>query len=648
MKCTVYILWLLIFFAHIASGQTKCADKALHKSYLLARTDKYFSAINVLKNTLNKYPDCATTHCRLAELYYRTNQLDNALVASRTAIAINEAEGISAANALLDIIISYKEDSIANLFATNIFKSSVIKDTLSLNGNMQLVNHKEALSFKTNPTNASITNLTTKINDGASNFFPHLTLDGNTMVFTKIKDGANEDFYISTFDTCNGWQAPKNMGYPPNTSMPEGAPRLSSDGYYFFFTRCDSRSLNGWDGGGCDIIFCYKEDDSTWSSPQKFGATINSPGYEGQPCLSSNNKDMYFVSDREGGFGGKDIWRSSFIDGYWQKPINLGSSINSSADEEAPFIHPDNNTLYFASNGRKGLGGRDFFLARKINDSAWTNAINLGYPINTNGEEASIYVTAMGNEAYISRAPYKSSYYTICTATLPKLAQPAPTHCIKGKVYDKFNGLLFKNQRLHIYDSNMNLLQTFISNSGDASFAFPLPSNNKYILRINNMESYRTFEEVIDLTKKNNVTANIYFDIAMKLPELYDTLYKSTVTHLIDIDTQLYHVYNNIQSWKKFKADSLVVYLSFAQNIFVDTALKDAVCFSDTGLINYNKWIDSVQLQNDSFCNFYFEFYKHYLAYCGLKKEQIVINKLPFWQRKKSLWNIEINVVEFY
>src|SRR5690606_8883785 len=101
-------------------------------------------------------------------------------------------------------------------------------------------------------------------------------------------------------------------------------------------------------------------------------APINTPGWESQPSISADGRTLYFVSTRAGGLGGYDIWKSDLIsDGTWSVPVNLGHDINTPYDEQSPFIHPDNETLYFSSNGWPGLGNKDLFMSRlKLDESA--------------------------------------------------------------------------------------------------------------------------------------------------------------------------------------------------------------------------------------------------------------------------------------
>ena len=168
--------------------------------------------------------------------------------------------------------------------------------------------------------------------------FPWISHDQRTLYFTRRMNNTDEDFFTTSVDSCGGWFTGTNMGSPPNTLNQESAQMISADGHYLFFMQCENRSINGWGQGGCDLYMAYRA-DSVWSVPQSFGATINTPGYEGMPCLSVDNRDLYFVSDRAGGFGGLDIWIAKFRNGLWQQPVNAGSQINTAGNETAPFLH---------------------------------------------------------------------------------------------------------------------------------------------------------------------------------------------------------------------------------------------------------------------------------------------------------------------
>jgi len=207
----------------------------------------------------------------------------------------------------------------------------------------------------------------------------------------------NEDFYKAK-KVDSVWRKAVNMGSPVNTEENEGALCISPDGKYIFFAACDRP--DGY--GSCDLYWSKKTGDS-WGTPENMGPVVNSSAWDSQPSFSSDGKTLYFASSREGGKGRSDIWKTELKpDGSWTAPVNLGDSINTKAEEMAPFIHPDNHTLYFASRGHQGMGGFDLFVSRMDADGNWSSPVDLAYPINTYADEINLVVNAKGDVAYIS------------------------------------------------------------------------------------------------------------------------------------------------------------------------------------------------------------------------------------------------------
>jgi Tol biopolymer transport system component len=202
-------------------------------------------------------------------------------------------------------------------------------------------------------------NMGSAINTKEDEYLPVITADEEMIIFTR-QENSNEDFFKSV--KRNGeWSVAEFLSKEINTSnFNEGAQNISPDGNYLFFTGC-----NRPDGLGCDI-YISKREGNDWSKPFNIGGPVNTAGWESQPSISADGRTLYFVSTRQGGYGGYDIWSSELnTDGTWSNPINLGQEINTSFDEQSPFIHPDNESLYFSSNGWPGLGNKDLFLSRK-------------------------------------------------------------------------------------------------------------------------------------------------------------------------------------------------------------------------------------------------------------------------------------------
>ena len=183
-----------------------------------------------------------------------------------------------------------------------------------------------------------------------------------------------EDVFIS-YKEEEGWSKPKNIGPVINSHGHDAAIGLSPDGQTLYLYRSDSVKWGN--------IFACRLNGEIWESPMKLKAPINSKNWEGSCSINADNNILFFVSNRPEGFGGKDIYMIRKLpNGEWAAPKNLGPTINTPEDEDAPFIHVDGQTLYFSSKGHKSMGGYDIFKTT-YNEGGWSTPTNIGYPINT-------------------------------------------------------------------------------------------------------------------------------------------------------------------------------------------------------------------------------------------------------------------------
>ena len=281
-----------------------------------------------------------------------------------------------------------------------------------------------ALEALQNPVPFQPENMGKEINSKWEEYLPSISADGSYFVFTRRgphqENIVSEDFFASTLKDGE-WSVSETLGQTLNSFGNEGAQCLSSDGKILFFTACDRE-----DGfGRCDIYVSFLGAQG-WSLAQNIGPSVNSPHWESQPSISPDGKDLYFVSNRPGGQGKMDIWKSTLTpQGSFGEPINLGKTINTADDEMSPFIHTDNQTLYFASKGHVGMGDFDLFLSRRTHAlEKWASPENLGYPINTHDVENSLIVASDGQTAYF--ASDKSGYgqEDIFWFKLPESVQP--------------------------------------------------------------------------------------------------------------------------------------------------------------------------------------------------------------------------------
>jgi outer membrane protein OmpA-like peptidoglycan-associated protein len=244
---------------------------------------------------------------------------------------------------------------------------------------------------------------------------------------------------------------------------------------------------------------------------------VNTTAWESQPCLGADGRTLYFVSTRRGGFGGSDIWESTLSDeGYWGTPVNLGDTINTTADEMAPFIHPDGHTLYFSSRGHMGMGGADLFVSRKAADGHWQKPENIGYPVNSKNDEINLIINAKGTEAFISAEREKGyGNMDIYRFELPVQYRPAMVSFVHGKVFDKNTSVpLLASLELIDMQSNKVIVSSW-SDMVTGEFVMSLPVDKDYALNVS-CKGYLFYSQNFSVSKENDSVNPVKLDIPMQ------------------------------------------------------------------------------------------------------------------------------------
>jgi outer membrane protein OmpA-like peptidoglycan-associated protein/tetratricopeptide (TPR) repeat protein len=324
-------------------------------------------------------------------------------------------------------------------------------------------------------------NLGDSINTINLEYFPSITVDGQKLIFTRRIKG-NEDIYESDLKDSTWGMAYPLPGKINSTTFNEGAENISQDGNWLIFTGCNfPQGL-----GSCDLYISYLTKNG-WSEPENLGPNVNSEFWESTPSLSPDKRDLYFSSNVPGGFGGKDIWVCHKNDnGHWEEPVNLGSEINTPGDESTPFIHADNQTLYFNSTGHPGYSENpDLFVSHKLPGGKWSKPENLGYPINTIGDEGSLVVASDGKTAYYAsdRSDSKGGL-DIYTFELREDIRPLKTLWVKGKVYDAKTkeGL---PSSVELNEIKTGELVSKLQTDEDGNYLVTLPVGKDYAFNVN-------------------------------------------------------------------------------------------------------------------------------------------------------------------
>ena len=504
---------LVVFFTNgISYSQQKYSTKSPRAIELYERAKQlyyqrnYNKAIESLEKACKEDPDFIEAVIGLSDIYTELDNPGKAIIYLAKSIQMNSAFFPASFYNLGNLYFSLAQyNEAANNYKA--FLNSKSTDVrMRSAAKKKLANCEFGIEAITHPVPFKPENLGDSINSQYDEYWPSLSADEQTLVITRklpvndasgLSDSQQEDFYVSYWKEGH-WSKVKDIGPPLNTSDNEGAQSLSVDGKRMYFTAC-----NRPDGiGNCDIYVSFKKGDN-WSEPINLGEPINTTASEKQPSISPDGRTLYFISNRAGGKGGFDIY-SSYLndDGQWESPVNMGDSINTPYNEQSPFIHPDNQTLYFSSDGWVGMGGYDIFLSRRKEDGTWSKPVNLGYPINTQKDEIGLFVNAKGNKAYFSSSRIEGRGLDIYSFDLYPDAQPIPVSYMKGTVFDSETKQKLA-ARFELIDLHSGkLINQAISGSVTGSFLVTIPTNKEYALNVAK-DGYLFYSDHFSMTDRN-------------------------------------------------------------------------------------------------------------------------------------------------
>jgi outer membrane protein OmpA-like peptidoglycan-associated protein len=400
------------------------------------------------------------------------------------------------------------------------------KEFLAISQAIGQCQYARELSAK--PIEVTIENLGPNVNTKYDEYAPVVNADETLMLFTSRRpdnlggmrqedNDYYEDVYSAHFEEGQ-WQPAVNMK-PINTEAQDAPIAVSADGQVLFIHRDDN---------GGDIFVSFLE-GSQWTKPQNLGPPINTPFWEPSVWMSADRQRLFFVSNKPGGYGHRDIYVSSrMADGTWSGGKSLGPSVNTFMDEEAPYLHPDGKTLYFSSNGHKGMGGFDIFKTVELPDGTWSRPVNIGAPINSPVDDIYFLLSASGKHGYYAsdgikgglggRDIYRITFpdRTQLATEKPKDHEPASSvTLLKGKITDA------KTQKalsasLIIVDNEAN----------DTLFAAPAnPETGKYLVTLTPGRNYGIIayangylycSENIEIEANHNSYLEVIKDIALQ------------------------------------------------------------------------------------------------------------------------------------
>ena len=321
-------------------------------------------------------------------------------------------------------------------------------------------------------------------------YLPAISPDQELIFFTRryLKKGIDiitptfQEEFISSKIENDVFSVGQPLSYPFNIEDNEGGACISIDNNLLFFTKCSRVSGNY---NNCDIFYSEKK-DGKWGEIQSFGKEI-CPMYswESQPSLSFDGKSIIFASDREGGYGGVDLYIiNKDNNGLWSKPINLGPEINSENNEKSPFLHTDGKTLFFASDNFPSLGGYDIFYSRKDSLNMWSKPINIGYPINSKFNEISLFVSTDGNQAVFASNNLEGiGGWDLYSFDLYSEAKPERVFFIKGDLFDS-NGENINDVEIEIKNINTKEVMVIKVKNGEYAASLTLSKDDDVLITV--------------------------------------------------------------------------------------------------------------------------------------------------------------------
>jgi outer membrane protein OmpA-like peptidoglycan-associated protein len=529
MKINILLLTLMISMSVLAKNSDASKFERANETY---KAGNYFEALPLYlelykSDTSNANLSYLTGNCYLQARNEKANALPYLIKASRSTSSTYKAGNVDERNTpiltfkLLGDAYHIHSDFDKAIKAYENYKSELSRNHFNDKQNIADANRKIAMCLSgkklmSQPVRVKIENLGKIMNSAYADYSPVITADQSIMIFTsrrKESTGGNtydggryyEDIYISN-NVNSAWTPAQNIGVPINTDDNEATVGLSPDGQEILIYKDDNGDGN---------IYSTTLDGDVWSVPVKMNSNINSKYWEPSAFISADGQAIYFTSDRPGGFGGRDIYKSEMTDKHdWGKAVNMGPLINTPYDEDAPFIHPDGVTLFFSSNGHNTMGGFDVFYSTFSEDeNKWLAPVNVGYPINSPDDDIFYVVSADKKKAYYSSFKEgglgEKDNYVITFLD----EQKAPLALLKGFVKDS-DGNVPKGVLITVTNNETGkVVGNYNPNKKSGQYLFVLPAGKNYNIAYE-ADGYLFYSENREVPKNTNYYA-MYKDIEL-------------------------------------------------------------------------------------------------------------------------------------
>ena len=459
-------------------------------------------ALVILEDLIDNEDEFAEAYFLLGQIYTEQDNKRKAISALEKGLALNATIFPMGYYMLGEIYFSLAEYEKAEQAITTFTRMPKANPNVHYRAQLILescVFAKESMQY---PVPFNPINLGLKINTENDEYFPCITADTKTLLFTRLlKDkqayeGLHEDFFIAERKEVKnfneGWE--QSVPIPSiNTLYNEGAPTLSADGQTIVFTACELPGLEYGETrsglGSCDLFYSFRT-KSGWTPSENFGLGINSTNWETQPSLTADGTKLFFIRGKKvkgGKIENQNIYYSQLNnEGYWSEPSEIPGYVNTKGREESVFVHPDGQTLYFSSDGPPGMGGLDIFVSHLQSNGDWSRPVNLGYPINTSANENSIQVTAQGDIALMaSNREGGNGGLDLYSFELPENVRPRFVNYVEGYVYDSNTKVPLDGKfQLMNLKSGEIVAEGYSNSSRNGYYLVCLPIGNDYALNV--------------------------------------------------------------------------------------------------------------------------------------------------------------------
>ncbi len=507
----LFILQIRLITAQEYSSEKSISfEKRFNISEETPYDEDFQAAISLYEKSLNRQPDNPDINFKLGISYLYTNtEKQKAVKYLEHALQLWEQQDAN------DSILFHARFTLAKAYHLN----NKFQQAIQLLEKLQNIPETEAqksrqitrylqlchngLELIKSPVDVTINNIGKPVNSIYSDHSPILSADRTTMVFTSNRivneSDRNNDSFDSNFEDIfitnkkNGkWTNPQPISIMINTKGNEAACSLSPDGTQLIIYK----------GGN---IYASHIVSNEWSYPEKIDYPVSSDANETHAAISANGRELFFTSNRKGGFGGLDIYIAEIQpDGSWGNIRNAGKNINTQYDEETPYIHPDRKTLYFSSKGHNSMGGFDIFVSQRNAQGEFEKPLNIGYPLNTTADDVFFVPAIDGLEGYYSSRHGNTLGKSDIFQVVFHSNKEKNIALITGTLLSKDTKKLLYNPMITIRDfSTQKIVDQYMPNPQNGKFQLVVPTGKKYNLQFSANDHF-FHSTVIPIPDKNS------------------------------------------------------------------------------------------------------------------------------------------------